>query len=254
MPRVKYDRFWVHCVLAVGLTAVTLSGCTSTRNYNGSGTGPFAASQKQPTLEQLTARYKSNPRDRNNTIQYATHLRAIGQPEQAMAALEAPLAAHPKDVPISIAYAKALTAAGRFEQSLNVIDNVLRPDAPDWSALLVKGATLDQMGRNSEARRIYTQAAALAPNEASIETNLGLSYAMTNELSLAEQHLRKAVSMQGASTQTRQNLALVFGLQGRFDEARKIYAAELPPDQVESNMAYIRALLTQQNRWDLLKD
>jgi Flp pilus assembly protein TadD len=43
------------------------------------------------------------------------------------------------------------------------------------------------------------------------------------------------------------------GLQGRFDDARKLFAAELPPDQVEANMAYIRALLTQQNRWDLIK-
>ena len=26
------------------------------------------------------------------------------------------------------------------------------------------------------------------------------------------------------------------------------------PDQVEANMSYIRALLTQQNRWDLIKN
>jgi Flp pilus assembly protein TadD len=254
MPRVKYVKFWIRGVFAVGLTAVALAGCVSTRDHSGFGNGAFAAGQKQLTLDQLTARHKSNPRDRNNTLQYATQLRAIGQPEQAIAALETTLSAHPKDVTISIAYAKALTAAGRFDQSLNVIDNVLRPDAPDWNALLVKGATLDQMGRNGEARRLYAQAAALAPNEASIETNLGLSYAMTNELKLAEQHLRKAVTMNGASTQTRQNLALVLGLQGRFDDARKIYAAELPPEKVEANMAYIRALLTQQNRWDLLKE
>jgi len=45
----------------------------------------------------------------------------------------------------------------------------------------------------------------------------------------------------------------VVGLQGRFDEARKLFAAELPPEQVEANMSYVRALLTQQNRWDLIK-
>ena len=48
-------------------------------------------------------------------------------------------------------------------------------------------------------------------------------------------------------------LALVIGLQGRFDESRQLFAAELPPAQVEANMNYIRALLTQQNRWDLIK-
>ena len=60
--------------------------------------------------------------------------------------------------------------------------------------------------------------------------------------------------MRGATSQIRQNLALVLGLQGRFDECRAIYAAELPPDQVEANMAYIRAMLTQQNRWDMIRE
>src|SRR5690606_37498893 len=111
---------------------------------------------------------------------------------------------------------------------------------------------LDQMGRNDQARRIYNQATVIAPGEASVETNLGLSYAMTNELPQAEKHLRRAVQMRGATSKTRQNLALVVGLQGRFAEARALYGAELPPDQVEANMAYVRALLTQQNRWDLI--
>ena len=69
----------------------------------------------------------------------------------------------------------------------------------------------------------------------------------------AEAHLRRALTMQGVTSQMRQNLALVVGLQGRFDEARALFAAELPPDQVEANMAYIRRLLTQQNRWDQIK-
>ncbi len=76
---------------------------------------------------------------------------------------------------------------------------------------------------------------------------------MTNDLTQAEAHLRKAVAMRGATSQIRQNLALVLGLQGRFDECRAMFAAELAPEQVEANMAYIRALLTQQNRWDLIK-
>src|SRR5690606_40111096 len=72
-------------------------------------------------------------------------------------ALEQAITAYPNDLQISIAYAKALTAAGRFDQSLGVLNNVIRPDAPDWNALLVKGATLDQMGQNeerSEERRV----------------------------------------------------------------------------------------------------
>ena len=38
--------------------------------------------------------------------------------------------------------------------------------------------------------------------------------------------------------------------ESRFEESRALFAAELTPDQVEANMAYVRSLLTQQNRWE----
>jgi Flp pilus assembly protein TadD len=167
--------------------------------------------------------------------------------------MENGVALYKSDSDIKVAYAKALSATGRFDQALNVVDDAINPAQPDWNALLVKGAILDQSGRNAEARAIYTQALLSAPGEASLEANMGLSYAMSNDLAQAEVHLRKAVTMRHANSQIRQNLALVVGLQGRFDDARKLFAAELPPEQVEANMAYIRALLTQQNRWDLIK-
>jgi len=237
-----------------GVAALALSACASNRgNMPSPDYSGMPAAETHRSLVALTGRYKANPKDKATAIHYAAALRAVGQSQQAVAALEITLGHHPGDVDVSVAYAKSLTAEGRFEQSLQVLDNVIRPEAPDWNALLVKGATLDQLGRNQEARALYTQALVYAPGEASIEANLGLSYAMTNELPMAEQHLRRAVQMRGANSKIRQNLALIVGLQGRFEECRALYAAELPPEQVESNLAYVRALLTQQNRWDLIE-
>jgi Flp pilus assembly protein TadD len=209
--------------------------------------------QTQQTLASLTARYKANPRDKTTIIYYAAALRGADQNDQAMAVLEAALAIYKNDTDIDVAYAKALTADGRFDQALNVINDAIDPTAPAWNALSVKGAILDQMGRNDEARKYYTQALLIAPQEASLEANLGLSYAMTQDLDNAEAHLRRAVQMRGANSRIRQNLALVIGMQGRFDEARAMFAAELPPDQVEANMAYVKSMLTQQNRWSAIQ-
>lgn len=253
--------FPLRALLLAGAASLMLSACANNRTA-ATSSGPvldtpdytaMSRAEAQDTLMQLADAYKRRPRDKVVIIQYATALRAAGQAEQAASVLEGGVAALPKDQDIRLAYAKALTAAGRFDQALSVLDSTINPAAPYWGALSVKGAVLDQMGRNAEARQLYQQALLQAPNEASLEANLGLSYAMTNELPTAEQHLRKAVKMRGASSQVRQNLALVVGLQGRFDEARALYSAELSPDQVEANMAYIRALLTQQNRWDLIK-
>ena len=220
------------------------------RSPDFSGLSP---TESQSTLGELAGRYKSKPKDKVTLIYYSAALRANGQPEQAVAVLESGLNANGRDPDLRIAYAKALVAAGRFQQALNVIDDTIDPASPDWNALSVKGTILDQSGKNADARALYKQALIIAPEEASLYANLGLSYAMTNDLAEAESQLRHAVKMRGATSQIRQNLALVIGLQGRFDESRTLFAAELGPEQVDANMAYIRALLTQQNRWDLIE-
>jgi Flp pilus assembly protein TadD len=244
----------IHALLLAGVACVALSACASNRaslrSPDFSGQSP---TQAHATLSELSARYKQKPKDKTAIVYYSAALRANGQQQQAIAVLEAGLGAHGNDPDIRIAYAKALSSAGRFDQALNVLEDTINPTVPDWNALSVKGAVLDQMGRNPEARVYYQQALAIAPQEASLYANLGLSYAMTNDLTQAEAQLRRAVQMRGATSQVRQNLALIVGLQGRFEESRALFAAELSPEQVEANMDYIRALLTQQNRWDLIK-
>lgn len=252
---VKSHRSAFRGLVLAGVTAMLLAGCAANRvSQEGPDFSGMSYTQTQQALADLGARYKARPNDKHVAISYAAALRAAGQSAQAVAVIEQLMSAYGNDADVRVAYAKSLSADGRFDQALRVLDETIRPEAPDWNALSVKGAVLDQMGRHDEARQLYAQALLIAPGQASIAANLGLSYAMTGDLGAAELELRKAVQMRGANSQVRQNLALVIGLQGRFDEARAIYSAELPPDQVESNMAYIRALLTQQNRWQMIKD
>lgn len=244
-------------LLYAGVAVLALSACAANPTTTGSIGAPDAralpAEQRAAAIGQLAAKFKRNPGDRNTALYYAAALRANGQPEQAVAVLQVTIGKFPRDAEVAVEYAKALSAAGQFDQALAVVDRAIDPTAPNWNALLVKGAILDQSGQNVEARKLYQTALKVAPGQPSIHANLGLSYAMTNDLAAAEKELRLAVSLRGANSQVRQNLALVVGLQGRFDEAQKLFAAELPPPQVDANMAYIRGLLTQQNRWDRLK-
>lgn len=242
-------------LLLCGVAALALSACATSPMTTGSiGTEASMPAGKQgEALARLAALYKKNPGDKATIIYYSAALRANGQAEQAAAVLEGGVTKHPDDADILINYAKALSAAGRFDQALNIVERAIDPTAPNWNALLVKGAILDQQGRNAEARQVYDTALKIAPNQPSLHANLGLSYMMSNDLDKAEAELRIAVKLPGATGQVRQNLALVVGLQGRFEESRALFAAELPADQVEANMAYIRSMLTQQNRWDLVK-
>ena len=150
--------------------------------------GDGAGRHAEPARRRATKPIRAT---RATIIYYAAALRSAGQPEQAVSVIEAGMTIYKTDVDLKVAYAKALSAAGRFDQALNVVDDAIDPAQPDWNALLVKGAILDQSGRNDEARATYTQALLTAPNEPSLEANIGLSYAMTNDLGQAEAHLAR---------------------------------------------------------------
>jgi len=236
------------------LAALLLGGCAM--NNTAASRPDYSAqtpTQASATIGQLEQRYRANPNDKATVIAYAAALRTAGQPGQAVSVIEAAMAKNPDDTDLKVNYAKSLSAVGRYSQALTVITDAIRPDAPSWDALLVKGAILDQLGQHAAARLTYSQAQLIAPNQPSIEADIGLSYAMTNDLKSAEAHLRKAAAMPGATSKIRQNLALIVGLEGNFDEAQRLFAAELPPDQVAANMAYIKNMLTQQNRWAAIK-
>lgn len=76
---------------------------------------------------------------------------------------------------------------------------------------------------------------------------------LQGDLPTAERHLRTAVQQPGADSRVRQNLALIVGLQGRFAEAEDIARREMTPDQAETNIAYLRQMLAQQNAWNLIE-
>ena len=117
-----------------------------------------------------------------------------------------------------------------------------------------KRAILDQIGQKDDARQLYRKALELKPNEPSVLSNLGMSYVLEGDLRTAETYMRSAAQQPNADSRVRQNLALVVGLQGRFDEAEKIASQELSPEQAQANVAYLRQMLAQQNAWSQLKD
>lgn len=83
-----------------------------------------------------------------------------------------------------------------------------------------------------------------------------MSYALEGNLKQGETTLRSAMALpQGQKNpRIRQNLALVVGLQGRFEESRKIASEDLPPEEVEANMAYLQKMLSQPNTWQQLSN
>jgi Flp pilus assembly protein TadD len=232
------------------LIATGLAGCktTGTADTTGSiGSAPSARSEIEwrSEAQALGEKFRANPRDPDVAIRYAQALRASGQRGQAAAVLETAALHNPNHKPLLGAFGRALADIGSLKQALEVLARAHSPDQPDWRILSVQGAVLDQMGRHEEAQRHYASALRIVPDEPSVLSNLGLSYALSKDLKRAEETLRRAAERAGNDKRVRQNLALVVGLQGRFQEAETIAKADLPAEEAAANVAYLRRMMAQ---------
>ena len=246
--------------VCIALLSAALVGCNSTKSEMTTGsisrsTKPIEemnASELARATESVGKSYEKNPKDAGTGMHYASLLRMGGKNEQALAVMQQVAITNPSDREVLAAYGKAQAAAGQLEQALGTIGRAQTPDRPDWKLKSAEGAILDQLGRAGEARTRYREALDIQPNEPSVLSNLGMSYVLGGDLRTAETYLRSANEQASADSRVRQNLALVVGLQGRFDEADQIARRELSSQQAEANVAYLRAMLSQQNSWKSL--
>lgn len=241
----------VAAVLTVGLAGCKTPGGDITGSIGGASApdAPRSEGEWRQSLEVWGARYRANPSDPDAAIAYARALRATDQRAQAVAVLEQATIRTPGSKPLVGAYGRALAAAGNYEQALETLSRAHTPDNPDWRILNAQGAVLDQLGRHAEAQRHYSSALKIVPDEPSILSNLGLSYLLMKDLKRAEVTLRRALAQPNTDPKVRQNLALVVGLRGRFDEAEKIAREGLSDSEAAANVSYLRQLLSQQGDW-----
>jgi Flp pilus assembly protein TadD len=243
----------------VVVAALAMAGCNTSRETTGSigRSSKPVESMNSAELAGATAAlgraYAKNTASKPVAMQYASVLQARGQSDQALAVMRKLAIDLPKDRDVLAAYGKALAAAGELEPALETVRRAQTPEYPDWRLLSAEGAILDQLGESAQARESYRKALDIKPNEPSVLSNLGMSYVLEGDLRTAESYLRTASRQPGGDSRVRQNLALVVGLQGRFDEAERIATQELSPDQAQANMAYLRSMMAQQNAWNQIK-
>ena len=249
--RSRFARLFASAAI-IGALGAAAAGCQTTQSTETTGSlalAPTSASEAdwRRDIAVYGPQYRADPSNAQVALRYAQALRATGQSAQAVAILEQLSIHNPANKAVLGEYGRALADAGQYEQALSVLNRAHTPEQPDWRILSAQGAVLDQMGRHEEAQRHYLTALKIVPNEPSVLSNLGLSYALSKDLKDAEVTLRLAVAQRPADPRVRQNLALVVGLEGRFAEAQQIARADLPPDQAAANVAYLRQMLARKN-------
>ena len=218
-------------------------------------TGSTAPASFTRTSE-LGTRWNADRKNAELGLAYADGLEKLGQTDQQLGVLKSLSEQNPADSKLQSIYGKKLLATGHPEESVNILQAVAEKGSGDWRIYSALGSAYDQQGLYSKARSSYQKALSLQPNQVSVLNNMGMSHALEGDLKQAETILRSAAALPESKSvpRIRQNLALVIGLQGRFEESRKMASEDLPPDQVEANLSYLQKMLAQPNTWQQLSN
>lgn len=216
-----------------------------------------AAADKLDLMGQATfwvREFTITPGDREAAERAVAALRRINSQERAAEIAGQAVMQHRQSPALWADLGLSLTALGQGSNAALALREAIRLNPRDARLHSALGVALDQMNQPEQARASYAEALKLSPNDANVMTNLGLSYLMAGDLPKAEEILRRAATMPGAGATTRQNLSMVLGLQGKFDEAERLQLADLPPQMAAQNMAWMRAMTAERRSWDQVRD
>jgi len=243
----------------IAIASLSLGACQNKSASLDDADHMATGSTSPPSFKEAAKLGKDWQKDQKNLrvgLAYAGQLKKLGQNGQQLQVLATLYQYHPSDRTLLAIYGRELMQAGQPDRAQPILAKAIAAGASDWKIYSAMGSALDQQAKFGEARDYYQRALKIAPGNAAVMNNLGMSYALEGDLRQAEKTLREASEMSAGKSEPRlrQNLALVVGLQGRFDEARQIASADLPPEQVEANMAYLQKMLAQPNTWQQLTD
>lgn len=243
-------------VLAAVTASLLLGACAQVGGQESAGL--FAALAPEPSREEIrqaapsdpTAAaeywskiYAKNPRDLDSALAYAQSLKAKGQKREALAVLQQAALIHGTNRRLAGDYGRLALELDQVSVAKKLLEVADDPVNPDWRIVLARGTALAKEGSYREAIGFYERAQAINPEHPSVLNNLALAYTMSGEPERGEQLLRRASTAGGDTAKVRQNLALVLGLQGKYDEATRIGSLDLAPADAEANTALLRKMV-----------
>lgn len=241
-------------ILAAG-SAVLLGACSQSADIGTASLSPgksdkknvAAATDPKSELDRAIGHwgkeFAEKPRDLKAALSYARNLRAAGQKEQALSVLQHAATYHGENRELASEYGRLALDIGQVALAQKLLEGADDPAKPDWRVISARGTALAKQGKYKEAIPYYERSLALSKDQPSTLNNLAMAYAATGEVGKAEGFLRQAAEAKGSDPRVNQNLALVLGLQGKYDEARVVAARDLPADSAASNVDYVRRMV-----------
>ena len=238
--------------------AIVLSGCAQTADLlpgvqsrlaedtttsATSAAGNSSASELQKATTYWGDEFAKKPNDLNAALSFARNLKAMGEKQKAASVLQQAGVLHSNDPELNGEYGRLALELDQVKLAGKLLEAADDPTKPDWKVISARGTVLAKQGKYKEAIPFYERALTLAQNHPSLLNNLALAHAMSGDPKKAEELLRQASQAGTKSPKVNQNLALVLGLQGRYDEAKQVASLDISPDNALSNSNYVRSMV-----------
>jgi Flp pilus assembly protein TadD len=237
-------------LIAATAVAALLAGCSATGgpNFGRSGSSSSIAEKAADAGDYSTAAalYQaalvSNPQSVDPLIGLGRSYTGLGQYERAEQALQEANTRRPRDPDILLELARTQLAGGKPQAALANIEVASNRAPRNLQVTTAHGIALDRLSRHPEAQAIYRDGLKRSPTDFALLSNLGLSLGLSGQTDEGIRILSELVRDPKAGSKTRGNLALVYGLAGKESEAAATLRPDLPPQQVQNNVAYYREM------------
>ncbi len=262
----------IHTVSLLGLAA--LSACASSPSSEEAAEmdvyqKAMLEAAQPATPEEIALAERSDPLTRANfwgeeyrkdasnvevIVPFMRALRAIGSHDRVQEIATVSLPQHPRSHEILLELGRSFMAQDRPEDAVQAFVRAADFAPADQAApLAALGVAFDRTAEHLKAQKAYRFALEREPDRVATLSNYGLSLALTGNLVDAEAQLRKASALPDADIRIRQNLALILGLQGKFDEMASVDPSA-PRRTVEANREALRQMMLPARSYSGLDD
>jgi len=183
-----------------------------------------------------------SPNNKDYMLAFANDLRRSGDSDAALMLEEKLLKKDPENAAVLEGKGLSLMNKGEFKEAGNVFGEVMKIDPKRWRTLNGIGILFAMKSRNSDALAYYNEALNLKENNPSVLNNMGLTLAMDKQYDKAfEAFVRAKRHLPDNSPEIRSidlNMALVYAIAGKLDEAERTAAPHLSKAGLYNNMGF----------------
>jgi Flp pilus assembly protein TadD len=139
-------------------------------------------------------------------------------------------------------YGILLIEQNQPDAAITALTPAVDENAADHRVFNVLGIAYDVLGDHTQAQNQYLAGLAINPESKSLRNNMALSLVLQERYDAAIEQVQRLLTGSEADEPYLHNLALVYGLAGRMENAAALLRQMLPEADVANNLAYYQNL------------